>query len=196
MMRRYRIMIIEDDVSISDLLKDALEPEGYLVSRAYSGTEALLLLERERPDLVLLDLMLPGLTGEEVLPLIKEIEKSKTIYALRQLQLKYADFGYGVPFGAYFGADEKNAKMNILNINQGGLTLGQKEYYLDNDSATAAIRDAYKKHIVKMFKLFGYSQKAATLKMNDVLDIETKIARISKSRTELRDVESPRRCRR
>ena len=125
-----------------------------------------------------------------VLPLIKEIEKSKTIYALRQLQLKYADFGYGVPFGAYFGADEKNAKMNILNINQGGLTLGQKEYYLDNDSATAAIRDAYKKHIVRMFKLFGYSQKAATLKMNDVLDIETKIARISKSRTELRDVEA------
>ena len=125
-----------------------------------------------------------------VLPLIKEIEKSKTIYALRQLQLKDADFGYGVPFGAYFGADEKNAKMNILNINQGGLTLGQKEYYLDNDSATAAIRDAYKKHIVRMFKLFGYSQKAATLKMNDVLDIETKIARISKSRTELRDVEA------
>ena len=125
-----------------------------------------------------------------ILPLIKEIEKSKTIYALRQLQLKYADFGFGVPFSAWFGADEKNAKMNILNINQSGLTLGQKEYYLDNDSATAAIRDAYKKHIVKMFKLFGYSQKAATLKMNDILDIETKIARISKSRTELRDVEA------
>ncbi len=125
-----------------------------------------------------------------VLPLIKEIETSKTIYALRQLQLKYADFGFGIPYSAWFGADEKNAKMNILNINQSGLTLGQKEYYLDNDSATAAIRDAYKKHIVKMFKLFGYNQKAATLKMNDVLDIETKIARISKSRTELRDVEA------
>ncbi len=68
MMRRYRIMIIEDDVSISDLLKDALEPEGYLVSRAYSGTEALMLLEKERPDLVLLDLMLPGIPGEELLP--------------------------------------------------------------------------------------------------------------------------------
>ncbi len=73
MKRQYRIMIIEDDVSISDLLKDALEPEGYLVSRAYSGTEALLLLERERPDLVLLDLMLPGITGEELLPKLKGI---------------------------------------------------------------------------------------------------------------------------
>ena len=125
-----------------------------------------------------------------VMPLIKEIEHSKTIYALRQLQLKYADYGYGIPYGAWFGADEKNAKMNILNVNQGGLTLGQKEYYLDNDSATTAIREAYKKHIVNMFKLFGYNQKAATLKMNDILDIETKIAIISKSRTELRDVEA------
>ena len=125
-----------------------------------------------------------------VMPLIKEIETSKTIYALRQLQLKYADFGYGIPYSAWFGADEKNAKMNILNINQSGLTLGQKEYYLDNDSATTAIREAYKKHIVKMFRLFGYNQKAATLKMNDILDIETRIAKISKSRTELRDVEA------
>ncbi len=125
-----------------------------------------------------------------VMPLIKEIETSKTIYALRQLQLKYADFGYGIPYSAWFGADEKNAKMNILNINQSGLTLDQKEYYLDNDSATTAIREAYKKHIVKMFRLFGYNQKAATLKMNDILDIETRIAKISKSRTELRDVEA------
>ena len=60
-------------MSISGLLKEALEPEGYLVSRAYSGTEALLLLERERPDLVLLDLMLPGIPGEELLPKLKGI---------------------------------------------------------------------------------------------------------------------------
>ena len=73
MKKQYRIMIIEDDVSISDLVKDALEPEGYLVTRAYSGTEAMLLLEKERPDLVLLDLMLPGITGEELLPKLKGI---------------------------------------------------------------------------------------------------------------------------
>ena len=125
-----------------------------------------------------------------VMPLIKEIERCKTKYALRQLQLKYAAFAYGVPFGTGWGADEKNAGWNILNVYQGGLTLGQKEYYLDNDSATTAIREAYKKHIVNMFRLFGYNQKAATLKMNDVLAIETKLAEISKSRTELRDVEA------
>ncbi|MBQ9867694.1 MAG: response regulator, partial [Lachnospiraceae bacterium] len=55
----YKITIVEDDVAISDLLKEALEAEGYIVSRAYSGTEALMLLEKEKPDLVLLDLMLP-----------------------------------------------------------------------------------------------------------------------------------------
>jgi len=69
----YKIMIVEDDVAISDLLKEALEAEGYIVSRAYSGTEALMLLEKEKPDLLLLDLMLPGLPGEELLPKLKGI---------------------------------------------------------------------------------------------------------------------------
>ncbi|MBQ9867830.1 MAG: response regulator transcription factor [Lachnospiraceae bacterium] len=69
----YKITIVEDDTAISDLLKEALEKEGYIVSRAYSGTEALMLLEKEKPDLLLLDLMLPGLPGEELLPKLKGI---------------------------------------------------------------------------------------------------------------------------
>ncbi|MDE6281504.1 MAG: response regulator transcription factor, partial [Oscillospiraceae bacterium] len=62
------ILVIDDDIHIGNLLQEALEAEGYRVSRAYSGTEAVLALDRERPDLALLDLMLPGLSGEEVLP--------------------------------------------------------------------------------------------------------------------------------
>ena len=61
------IYIIEDDQSIGDMLQEVLQKEGFLVQRAYSGTEAVFLLERGRPDLVLLDLMLPGLPGEELL---------------------------------------------------------------------------------------------------------------------------------
>ena len=61
------IAIIEDDVYIGGLLEETLSQEGYGVLRAYSGTEALLLLEKRRPDLILLDLMLPGLSGEELL---------------------------------------------------------------------------------------------------------------------------------
>ena len=67
------IAIIEDDISIGDMLTKVLTQEGYEVLRAYSGTEALYLLSQKKPNLVLLDLMLPGLSGEEVLPHIKNI---------------------------------------------------------------------------------------------------------------------------
>ena len=62
-----RILIVDDDAHIGDMLEETLVREGYAVTRAYSGTEALLQLKQARPDLVLLDLMLPGLSGEEVL---------------------------------------------------------------------------------------------------------------------------------
>lgn len=123
-----------------------------------------------------------------VMPLINEIEKAKTVADLRKVQLKYATFGYGVPMGIGFGADEKNATMNILNIYQGGICLGQKEYYLDTDPATTAIREAYKKHIERMFKLFGFSDAAANKKMESIMKVETALAKVSKSSTELRDV--------
>lgn len=67
------IAIIDDDIYIGDMLEAVLKKEGYKTLRAYSGTEALLLLERSRPDLILLDLMLPGLSGEEVLARIDDI---------------------------------------------------------------------------------------------------------------------------
>lgn len=67
------IAIIEDDEYISGLLTEALTEEGYGVVRAYSGTEALMLLEKKRPDLILMDLMLPGLSGENLLPRCKGI---------------------------------------------------------------------------------------------------------------------------
>ena len=66
------ILIVDDDAHINDMLSEALEAEGYSVIKSYSGTEALLLLENKIPDLVLLDLMIPGLSGEELLPKIKD----------------------------------------------------------------------------------------------------------------------------
>lgn len=67
------ILIIDDDLHIGNVLEETLTNEGYGVARAYSGTEAILVLSQTKPDLVLLDLMLPGLSGEEVLPYIKGI---------------------------------------------------------------------------------------------------------------------------
>ena len=67
------ILIIDDDPHINAIVSKALRAEGYSAASAYSGTEALMLLSKSKPDLILLDLMLPGLSGEELLPQIKEI---------------------------------------------------------------------------------------------------------------------------
>ena len=125
-----------------------------------------------------------------VMPLIKRLEAAKTNEQLLAIQLELAPCGEQEFFYAGFGADEKNATQNILNVYQGGLTLGQKEYYLDNDKATADIREAFKQHIVKMFQLFGFSKAAATKKMQHIMKVETALAKVSKSRTELRDPEA------
>lgn len=122
-----------------------------------------------------------------VRPLLDEIESATSLDALRNLRLKYAKFGYGVPFNSYFGADEKNVTMNILNLGQGGLTLGQKDWYVNTDSATVSVREAYKKHIARMFTLFGFPQATAERKSKDVFRFETMLALISKSNVELRD---------
>lgn len=69
----YTVLIVEDDTNINNLLRTALQREGYLCRQAFSGTEAMLLLGQGGIDLVLLDLMLPGITGEEVLGEIRKM---------------------------------------------------------------------------------------------------------------------------
>ena len=71
-MMSHEILVVEDDANINDLLKEALEREGYRCTQAFSGTEAKLLLEKNYYSVILLDLMLPGIPGEEVL---KEIRR-------------------------------------------------------------------------------------------------------------------------
>ena len=111
-------------------------------------------------------------------------EWNKTVWPKMQRQ--------GVPgfFGLYIGADEKDSKNNIVNIWQGGLTLGQKDYYVDEDEATTAIREAYKQFIVDLCKHDGFFEEDAQKIMQDVMRIETRLAKASKSMTELRDPEA------
>lgn len=121
------------------------------------------------------------------MPVIQKMEAAKTKEQLFAIQLELMPYGNMEFFHLYFGADDKNASQNILSINQGGLTLGQKDYYLENDEATIKIREAYKAHIVRMFQLFGFKKSVAEKKMKNIMKVETALAKVSKSRTELRD---------
>ena len=124
---------------------------------------------------------------QPVMPLIKKLESAKTVSQLFDVQLEMAKYGDSEFYSAGMGADEKNASQNILTVYQGGLMLGDKDYYLGTDDATSEIREAYKKHMVRMFQLFGFSKAAATKKMKNVFMLELELAKVSKSRTELRN---------
>ena len=124
---------------------------------------------------------------QPVMPLIKQLEGAKTVDQLFKIQLEMAKYGDSEFYRAGLGADEKNASQNILSVAQGGIMLRQKEYYLDNDAATKKIREAYKQYIVKMFQHFGFSKGAAQKKMKNIMRLETELAKVSKSNTELRD---------
>lgn len=122
-----------------------------------------------------------------VMGIIRQLEQARTNDQLFDIELQLAPFGNMEFMRAGIGADEKNATQNIMQVSQGGLTLGMKDYYLDDDAATTRIRNAYKQHIVRMFQLFGFSKNAAQKKMRNIMRIETELAKVSRSRTELRD---------
>ena len=90
-------------------------------------------------------------------------------------------------FQLYVGADEKNSSMNIVNLYQGGMSMGDRDYYLSEDSANVKIRDAYKKYINKLFTLAGYSAEKAVAAEKNVMNIETALAKVAFSREETRN---------
>ena len=122
-----------------------------------------------------------------LMPIIERMENAKTVEELFSIQMELAPIGDVEFWSVYLGADDKNAKENIVTVYQGGLMLGQKDYYLENDTATTKIREEYKKHIVRMFQLFGFTENEAAQKRDNILKTETALARVSRSNTELRD---------
>ena len=91
-------------------------------------------------------------------------------------------------FGMYIDADEKNSSMNLLQFSQGGLSMGDRDYYLLDDATSVKIRTAYKEYMNKLFALAGYSEADAAASTDAVLALETEIAKISVDRGTLRDV--------
>lgn len=92
-------------------------------------------------------------------------------------------------FALYVGADEKNSSMNIVQLYQAGLGMGDRDYYLLDDEATMKMRDAYKQFIGQLFSLTGASPEQAEAAVNAIMKIETGIAEISFSREDLRDTQ-------
>lgn len=106
---------------------------------------------------------------------------------LSQLIAEMSHKGYSPYFQIYVSADDKNSAVNIVQTYQGGFSLGQKEYYLDKDEATTAIRNKYKEHVGKMFRLAGYSEANAQKAVDAVMAVETRLAQAAFSQVELRD---------
>ena len=93
-------------------------------------------------------------------------------------------------FGMGVGADMRNASMNLVSIGQGGIGLGTKDYYLNDDPQTVRIREAYKEYMRNLWMLTGQDSATAAKKVQAVMDIETRIAKASKSPVELRDIDA------
>ena len=90
--------------------------------------------------------------------------------------------------GIGVGADMRNASMNIVSVGQGGLGLGTRDYYLNDDEQTVRVREAYKTFMKNLFQMVGNDSVTAQKKMEAVMAIETRIAKASYSRVELRDI--------
>ena len=127
--------------------------------------------EREAPIKDELDAILSVATKADV---------SKTVAALHKEGM--------TPFFALFvGADEKNSAMNIVQLYQAGIGMGDRDYYLLEDEGTVRLRDAYKAYINRLFTLTGASPEQADAAVEGVMKVETGIAKVSYSREDLRD---------
>ena len=128
--------------------------------------------------------------AEPVKAMLDKIAGMKDKSGIVPMMTEMAHIGIGTYFHSYVYADPKNSSLNIFQMGQGGINLGEKEYYLDTDSITQNIREQYKLYIGKLFQLAGFSEADAQQKVADVMEIETAIAKVSRSATELRDPEA------
>ena len=118
---------------------------------------------------------------------LKKIADVQTREEALRIMVENGLKGAGELWGCGIGADMMDSKNNLVSMGQSGLSMGQKEYYLSDDEAFKKIREAFKKHVVKMFQLVGDDQPTAERKMESVMAVETRMAKASKSRVELRD---------
>ena len=117
------------------------------------------------------------LNADGMTPIQPDLDKINAINDKNGIIEAMAELTGSAYFAFYVGADIMDSKNNIFQLYQGGIGLGEKEYYLEDDEATKNIREGYKAHIVKMFQLIGQDEKQATKSMEAVMEIETRLAK-------------------
>jgi len=123
-------------------------------------------------------------------PLLKRLNTINNRSDLLRMAARLRTEGFGSMYGFYVNQDDKNATKMAAYIAQGGLSLPNKGYYLKNDKRSKKIRHEFIKHVTKMFELMGETAKQAKQKSQIVMNIETRLARHSKTPVQLRDPES------
>lgn len=126
---------------------------------------------------------------EPIRPLLNEIESIRTRQDVQHAQALLHALNIENFFGIGCDADLKDARWNLMQVNQGGLSMGESDYYLGDDEPTRLIREAYREYVKKLFLMTGKDEATAQQQMEAVLAIETQIAKASYSPTKLRDVE-------
>ena len=121
---------------------------------------------------------------------LAEVAAINNVHDVYSLLAKMTINGSGAYFGIFVGADEKNSMENAVQMSQGGLSMRLRDYYLEDDEAIVKIREAFKEHVVKMFKLYGYSDADAQKGRDVVMEVETRLAKAFRSNVELRDPEA------
>lgn len=141
-------------------------------------------------DLYMLGLDSVRLNAEGMAPItadLKAIDEITGAADAASLMGRLQAEGLAPFFYIYVGPDSKNSAVNLLSVSQGGIALGDRDYYLASDSTNVALRDAYKKYIEQLFIMAGYTETSAKAVVESVMKIETELARLSYSRVELRD---------
>ena len=118
---------------------------------------------------------------------LAEIDRLGTKDEFTKMMALFHKEGMTPYFALYVGADEKNSSMNIVQLYQAGLGMGDRDYYLLEDESSQKMRDAYKEYITRLFTLIGSSPEQADAAVNAIMKIEKGIAEVSFSREELRD---------
>jgi len=158
--------------------------QGIAAQESYNGHE-----EQMIGDLYKLAMDSTRLNAEGAAPLMPYLEELRAVKTREELFALLQKEHDNLFFGMYNGADDKNASQNVMNLSQSGLSLGQRDYYVNNDEQTQKVMNAFKEHFVNLEVLAGIPEAQAKKNLATMLKYEYELAKVHKSRQELRDPE-------